>query len=917
MDQDSAHMVAASKVPMLKPGEFELWRMRIEQYIQMIDYALWEVIENGATLPKTQVVEGVTTLKFNSIKDAKLLLEAVEKRFGRNAATKKTQRNLLKQQYKNFTAPSSEMLDQTFDRLQKLVSQLELLDEKLSQEDVNQKLLRSLSPEWNTHAVVWRNKAELETMSMDDLYNNLKVYEPEVKGMSSSSLSTQNMAFMSSSNNNTSSSNEAVNTAHEVSTASTQVNAANSTNIDNLSDVVICSFFSSQPNSPQLTHEDLQQIHPDDIEEMDLRWQMAMLTMRARRFLKNTGRKLTVNGNETIGFDKSKVECYNCHKRGHFARECRAPRNQDNKNKESSRRSVHVETSTSIALVSCDGLGGYDWSDQAEEGPNYALMAYSSSSSDSEIIDESQVLLKVPRKNNMYSVDLKNIVPKGGLTCLFAKSTSDESKLWHRRLGHLNFKTMNKLVKGNLVRGLPSKLFENDQTYVVCQKGKQHKASSRTPQQNGVAERRNRTLIEAARTMLADSKLPTTFWAEAVNTACYVQNRVLVVKPHNKTPYELFHGRTRTLSFMRLFRCPVTILNTIDHLGKFDGKADEGFFVGYSLNSKAFRVFNSRTRIVEENLHIRFSESTPNVVGTQSSSFAGTKASDNADPKSSHDDGSKPSNDDGKKVDEDPKKRKKTSIELPFDPNMPALEDYSIFDSSRDDEDDGAVADMNNLDTTIQVSPNPTTRIHKDHPFDQVIGDLQLATQTRKMSKNLKEHGTQKGNSCIEGSKLDRGYAGRASTIQVTRSLDLVDLPNGKRDIGKIVIRNKARLVAQGYIQEERIDYVEVFAPVARIEAIRLFLAYASFNDFVVYQMDVKNAFLYGKIEEKVYVCQPPGFEDPYFPNRVYKVEKTLYGLHQAPRAWYETLSTYLLDNGFQRGKIDKTIFIKRHKVDA
>ncbi|GKD72509.1 retrovirus-related pol polyprotein from transposon TNT 1-94 [Tanacetum coccineum] len=128
------------------------------------------------------------------------------------------------------------------------------------------------------------------------------------------------------------------------------------------------------------------------------------------------------------------------------------------------------------------------------------------------------------------------------------------------------------------------------------------------------------------------------------------------------------------------------------------------------------------------------------------------------------------------------------------------------------------------------------------------------------------------------------------------------------------MIRNKERLVAQGYTQEEGIDYDEVFAPVARIEAIRLFLAYASFKDFVVYQIDVKSVFLYGKIEEEVYVCQPPGFEDPDFPDRVYKVEKALYGLHQAPRAWYETLSTYLLDNGFQRGKIDKTLFIKRHK---
>ncbi|GJW40266.1 putative ribonuclease H-like domain-containing protein [Tanacetum coccineum] len=249
-------------------------------------------------------------LKFNSIKDAKLLLELLD------------------------------ILDQTFDRLQNLVTQLELLGEKLSQEDVNQKLLRNLSPEWNTHAVVWRNKVKLETMSMYDIYNNLKVYEPEVKGMSSSSSSTQNMAFVSSLNNNTSSSNEAVNVAHGVTTAITQVNTAYFINIDNLSDVVICSFFASQLNSPQLAHEDLQQIHHDDIEEMDLRWQMAMLTMRARRFLKNTGRKLIINGNETISFDKSKVECYNCHKRRHFTRECRALRNQDNKNKESSRRSV-------------------------------------------------------------------------------------------------------------------------------------------------------------------------------------------------------------------------------------------------------------------------------------------------------------------------------------------------------------------------------------------------------------------------------------------------------------------------------------------------------------------------------------------------------------------------------------------------
>ncbi|GJY14421.1 putative ribonuclease H-like domain-containing protein [Tanacetum coccineum] len=491
-----------------------------------------------------------------------------------------------------------------------------------------------------------------------------------------------------------------------------------------------------------------------------------------------------------------------------------------------------------------------------------------------------------------------------------------------------------------------------------------------TPQQNEIAKRRNRTLIEAVRTMLADSKLPTTFWAEAVNTACYVQNRVLVVKPHNKTPYELFHGRTPTLSFMRPFGCPVTILNTIDHLGKFDGKADEGFFVGYSLNSKAFRVFNSRTRIVEENLHIRFSENTPNVVSSGPNWLFDidtlTKTMNYkpivADPKSSHDDGSKPSSDDGKKVDEDPRKDSesndqekkdninstnnvntvssivnavgtnkvndvgpKTSIKLPVDPNMPALEDYSIFNFSRDDEDDGAEADINNLDTTIQVSPIPTTRIHKDHPLDQVIGDLQLATQTRKMSKNLKEHGfvstiQQRTNHKDLQNCLFACFLSQEEPKKVIHALKdpswieamqeellqfklqevwtLVDLPNGKRAIGSkwvfrnkkdergIVIRNKARLVTQGYTQEEGIDYDEVFAPVARIEAIRLFLAYASFKDFVVYQMDVKSAFLYGKIKEEVYVCQPPGFEDPDFPDKVLQ------------------------------GMIDKILFIKRYKGD-
>ncbi|GJU29557.1 putative ribonuclease H-like domain-containing protein [Tanacetum coccineum] len=337
-------------------------------------------------------------------------------------------------------------------------------------------------------------------------------------------------------------------------------------------------------------------------------------------------------------------------------------------------------------------------------------------------VDEDLVILRAPRKNDVYSLDLKNIIPSGGVTCLVAKATKDEAVLWHRRLGHVNFKNINKLVKGNLVRGLPSKTFKLDHSCLACRKGKQHRASCkkieertvreplellhmdlfgpvsvesvnrkkyclvvtddcskfswvfflaykdetydmlhdlivglenklrhkvrtircdhgtefknllmnefrakkgikreysirRTPQQNGVAERKNRTLIEAARTMLADSLLPIQFWAEAVNTACYVLNRVLVTKPQMKTPYEILMGRSPNISFMRPFGCSLTILNTLDQLGKFDGKSEEGYLLGYSTSSKGFRVYNRVTRKVQDCLHVDFLENQENQKG--------------------------------------------------------------------------------------------------------------------------------------------------------------------------------------------------------------------------------------------------------------------------------------------------------------
>nr|GEX71453.1 hypothetical protein [Tanacetum cinerariifolium] len=477
-----------------------------------------------------------------------------------------------------------------------------------------------------------------------------------------------------------------------------------------------------------------------------------------------------------------------------------------------------------------------------------------------------------------------------------------------------------------------------------------------------------------------------------------------------------------------------------DHLGKFDRKDDEGFFIGYSMNSKAFRVFNSQTRIVEETLHITFLENKPNiagsgptwlfdidtltksmnykpvVIGNQSNVSVG-KARVEIVPdkdyillplwtqdllfisssKNSPGDRFKPSGKEEKKDVEDPRnednevlntkeprvnQEKEANVnntnniytisplgnvasikdndvdkDIVFgctnDPNMPNLEEIVYPDD--DDDDVGAEADMTNLDTNNPVSPIPTTRIYKDHSVEQIIRDIHSAPQTRRMTKSVTDHGMfslvqhrinhKDFQNCrfacflsqVEPKKLIQALIDphwieaiqdELLQFKLQQVYTLVDLPYDKRAIGTkwiyknkkdkrcITVRNKARLVAQGYTEEAGIDYDEVFALVDRIEAIRLFLAYASFKDFVVYQMDVKSAFLYGKIKEEVYVCQPLGFEDPEFPDRIYKIEKELYSIHQAPRAWYETLSTYLLDNGFRRGQIDKNLFIEKIKGD-
>nr|GEX64178.1 hypothetical protein [Tanacetum cinerariifolium] len=315
-------VVSAAKLPILKPNEFDLWKIRIEQYFFMTDYSLWEVILNGDSPAPTRVIKGVVE---------PVAPTTAKQRFGGNKETKKVQKTLLKQQYENFTSSSSESLDQIYDKMQKLISQLEILRESLSQEDINLKFLRSLPTEWRTHTLIWKYKTYLEEQSLDDLFKSLKIYEAEVKSSSSASTSTQNIAFMSS--QNTDSTNEPVSAVASVSAASAKIPVSALPNMDTLSNA-----------------------------EMDLKWQMAMLTVRVRRFLQRTRRNLGANRPTSMGFDMSKVECYNCHRKGHFAREC-----------------------------------SYDWSFQAEEEPtNYALMAFTFSnySSNNEVVSCSKACTK-------------------------------------------------------------------------------------------------------------------------------------------------------------------------------------------------------------------------------------------------------------------------------------------------------------------------------------------------------------------------------------------------------------------------------------------------------------------------------------------------------------------------------------------
>nr|GEX39943.1 putative ribonuclease H-like domain-containing protein [Tanacetum cinerariifolium] len=893
------------------------------------------------------------------------------------------QKTILKQNYENFVASSQEGLDKTYDKFQKLISQLEFHCEVISQEDANLKLLRILPSAWNNIALIMRNKFDLDTLSMDDLYNNLKVYESEIKVQSSSSSNSHNVAFVSS--DNTSGTNETVNTAHSVFAASSKNQASTASYADD----VMFSFFSNQSNAPQLDNEDLEQnseVHTCSKECLKSYEALQKLYDQQREALNKSNLEIIdktglgydghVNESEVLnnvvdscksdgddnqvndmfkndegyhevptpyignymppradlsfvgldnyvfksklsetttsvpkiktnasktskdslkkpktrlgdGFEFKKKAYFVYGSNNHLIKDCdfyenkmvmnnkgkitgpkeirpvwdnTARVNHQNKltlphpkrnfipatvltksgqvpvnaAKQSSHRAASSVSTAKHCLINCDKKNNVLFTDT-----ECVVL-----SPDSKLLDKIQVLLKVPRNNNMYSFDLKNDVPVGGLTGLFVKATLDESNLWHRRLGHINFKTMNKIMRGNLVRGLPSKHFKNNHTCVACQKGKQHKASCKT-----------KTVISICKPLQLlhmDLFIPVSIRSINKKTYCLVvtddfsrfswvfflatkdktfeilksfiagienqmDHKVRTIICDNETEFknmiineffkmkdirkEFSVARTPqkpTLSFMRPFGCPVTILNTLDHLGTgpnwmFDidtltmSMNYQQVFTGNQTNGNACTKANidvgqvgMKTVLGPQNVLLPLLTSNyqgpknsktevaddarkNSLVNVVSSSFTNIDPGRESAQRNEFESmfgqdkyangnrmftlvsaagstyvnliGSIPVN-----------AATLPNADLPTDPLMPDLEDTAdlqdtrIFSGAYDDEVEGAEADFNKLELTTVVSPIPKTRIHKDHPKEQIVGDLLSALQTKRMTKTSQEH---------------------------------------------------------------------------------------------------------------------------------------------------------------------------------
>nr|GFA07372.1 Gag-Pol polyprotein [Tanacetum cinerariifolium] len=517
---------------------------------------------------------------------------------------------------------------------------------------------------------------------------------------------------------------------------------------------------------------------------------------------------------------------------------------------------------------------------------------------------------------DLYSITLQDTNCPNPI-CLMARATSSQAWLWHRRLSHLNFDTINFLSKNEIVVGLPKLKFVKDHLCSSYELGKANRKSfhtkltpssksrlqlrhmdlcgpmwvakgilhqtsvARTPKQNGVVERRNRTLVEAARTMLSAAKVPLFFWAEAIATACFTQTRSLIIPRHEKTPYHIINDRKLSVKFFHIFGSVCYIVRDGENLDKMKEKGDECIFVGYSTQSRAYRVFNKRTRVIMESIHVNFDE-LPHMASDHLSSDPAPKCQ---------------------------------SMALNYDSLSPAIQRQENVTQA-----DRTVTTSNELD--LLFSPmfdellNGSSKVVSK---SSAVFAADAPNQRQNLTTPLNIH-TTPAPTCqvptLAPTVISFENINQAETPLCTNVINLKWLWKNKRDEENTVIRNKSCLVAKGYAQKEGVDFEESFTPVARLEVVRLFIAYDAHKSFTVYQMDVKTAFLYGPLKEEVYVNQLDGFVDPYHPDKVYRLKKALYGLKQAPRAWYDELSKFLLSKGFTKGSIYPTLFITKHRGD-
>nr|GEU51577.1 putative ribonuclease H-like domain-containing protein [Tanacetum cinerariifolium]GEU90929.1 putative ribonuclease H-like domain-containing protein [Tanacetum cinerariifolium] len=838
MESLSPQVVSAAKLPILNPNEFDLWKMRIEQVIEGVVQPVASTTAEQRLARKNELKAHGTLLmalpdkhqlKFNIHKDAKTLMEAIEKRFGGNKKTKK------------------------------------------------------------------RNKTDLEEQSLDDLFNNLMIYKDEVKSSSSASTSTQNIAFVSSSN--TDSTNEPISATASVYAVSTKIPIAALPNID-----------------------------ADDLEEMDLKWQMAMLTdFICPRWSATTATgKDTLQGSVGLELVEARLLVYQ--------------QNESVFKEDIKLLKLEVKLRDNALVVLRQNLKK---AEQERDDLKLKLEKFQISSKNLRTFMPSKpdLVFHTPPNTDETVHTAFNVEP-------IPTNPDKDLSPTHKPLAHIieewvsdseddsetqilqNTAIPKPKSQGNN-RNRKACFVCKSLTYLIKDCNPQHALKD-----TGVIDSR------CSRYMIGNMSYLSNF--KAINggyVACggnpkggkiLEKNRVLVTKPQNNTPYDLLHGKTLSIGFMRPFSCLVTILNTLDPLGNQSNpsagvqeqfateKAREKnvqqyvlFLVWYSgsknpQNTDGDAAFEEK-ELEFERRKLEFK------VHVSSSSSAQLKK---------HDD--------------------KTKREAKGKSPVGSSTGYRNLSTKFKDFSDNSIKKDNVAGSLVlavgQISTNSTNTFSAAGPFNVAVSpthgkSLYVDSSQLLDDPNMPELDaiTYSDNEDDVGAEAD--FTNLETTIteellqfKMQKVWVLVDFLNRKRAIGTkwvfrnkkdergIVVRNKGLLFVQGHTQEEGIDYEEVFALVARIEAIRLFLAYASFMGFMVYQMDVKSAFLYGTIKEEVYVCQPLGFEDSDYPDKVYKVVKALYGLHQALRAWYKTLANYLLENGFQRGKIDQTLFIKRQK---